>query len=206
MTPGPRSLFYRNRWRPRLASLLLGALLIADVGFIAWSLIEPAGLERLVEESWMERLVVALPMALLVFPGLLAFFVIEGRRALDDRPLLVLDERAIFYRDWRCRPIAWRGVEGFELIEVAVDGGRFPDRSEWYLELELTDPEKYLLEAHGGGEFSEGYMRRYFRIPLRDVDGNRNAVTRALEARWQASRDRAFQLEPSLVGLGPSAV
>lgn len=177
------TLFYRDRRRARWSVVVLGTILLAGVCFVVWSLVDPEGHERLVEESWNQRLVVALPYALLLLPGLLALVVFEGRRAADDRPLLVIDERAIFYRDWRCGPIPWRDVRGCRPVEVEVSAGRGRQRMEWQLELRLTDPRKYLLEVHGGGEFSDGYMARYFRIPLRDVAGEKEEVLQAIRSR-----------------------
>ena len=181
-------LFFRNRSRSILELVVLAALLVTAAWFVGWSLLNPTGVEELVEKSWRQRLVIALPFALLSLPALVALVVIMGRRAADSRPLLVLDRSGIFYRDWRVGRVRWADVADCQLIEVDESRGGRARRPVWYLEVRLRNPDDYLRKLHGGGEFSESYGRRYFRIPLSQVGGERAEVLRAVEGGLNGSR------------------
>ena len=174
-------LFFRNRARSVVDLVVLAALLVAAAWFVGWSLLDPTGVEDLVEKSWRQRLVVALPFALLSLPALVALVVIQGRRATDNRPLLVLDRSGIFYRDWRVGRVRWADVADCELIEIDESRGGRGRRPVWYLEVRLRNPDDYLRKLHGGGEFSASYGRRYFRIALAQVGAEREEVLRAVE-------------------------
>lgn len=178
-----RVVFYRNRRRARLNVAVGAVLLTAAVAFTTWALLNPDGLERAVDRSFQQRLVIALPFVLLFTPGILALVVFHGRRAADDRPLLVVDDSGVFYRDWHTGRLPWADVSEYQLIEVEESGGRGTSRKQWYLQLGIRNPERYLVARHGGGEFSEGYLRRYFRIPLKNIEAERDELLDAFGSR-----------------------
>lgn len=188
-----RAEFYRNRRRARLIVGVATVLLMAAVAFTTWGLMNPEGLERAVENSFQQKGVVALPFALLLTPGLLVLVIFHGRRAADDRPLVVLDGNGVFYRDWRIGRLPWADITGYQLVQVEESGGRGFTRSEWYLEVQVRNAERYLVDLHGGGEFSEGHLRRYFRIPLKNVEAAREELLSAFRTRMHLNEAAALR-------------
>jgi hypothetical protein len=179
----PSRVYYRDRFRSRLGVGVSIVLLVVTVWFIVWAIANPGQLQSLLEETTRNRrLVVALPVALLAAPGLMGAIVLQGMRALDRRPLLMLSEDGLFYRDWRVGTIDWAYVLGYSLVEVDRRGTGSWARSDWFIEVQLRDPERYLALVHGGGSFSPAYRRSYFRILLEDVRAEREELRLALEA------------------------
>lgn len=181
--------YFRNRTRSRWGLIVLGVILVVAVWFITWALLNPEAHERAIANSFMGKGVVALPLALIFVPFLLLTIVLEGRKAFDDRPLLILDDHTIHYRDWRIGPISWGDVAGCELREEKEYVGKGVTKRAWYLYLRVRNAAEYLAKRHGSGEFSEEYQRRFFRIKMQNVRGERDEVLHAVESRLELVAD-----------------
>jgi hypothetical protein len=89
---------------------------------------------------------------LVLAAGLVALAV---RRARDPRPLLVLDQRGIWYRDWELDPIAWDRIAG-----VTLGGSRLQS----FACLEIKDP-RVLIEGLSPEQRRKAEANRLVRPP-----------------------------------------
>lgn len=176
--------YYRNRLRSLEAFFLTLAPSGAAGLFVAWALARPESYQRMVDSAIHEgRAVLALPLSLLLTPVLMAFALIESRKAFDGRPVLVLSESGIYFRDWKVGEVPWREVSACQLVTVDPGGRLARVERRRYLQFELTNPDMHLERVHGGGSFSGEYARKYFRIPLYELKAEPEALLRQIQSR-----------------------